>query len=57
MPWAVRKQVVWLVYWRQYRDLGNPKHRKEVQDFWGGKEIGEPGLTATEMYDALSLER
>ena len=37
-----------------HRDLGNPKHRKEVQDFWGGKEIsGEPGLTATEMFDAL----
>lgn len=37
-----------------HRDLGNPKHRKEVQQFWGGKEIkGEPGLTATEMFDAL----
>ncbi|MEO0571012.1 MAG: molybdopterin-dependent oxidoreductase [Bacteroidota bacterium] len=37
-----------------HRDLGNPKHRKEVQDFWGGKEInGEPGLTATEMFSAL----
>lgn len=37
-----------------HRDLGNPKHRKEVQEFWGGKEIqGEPGYTATEMFDAL----
>ncbi len=37
-----------------HRDLGNSIHRKEVQDFWGGKEIsGEPGLTATEMFDAL----
>ncbi|BFP41185.1 hypothetical protein FGF1_20300 [Flavobacteriaceae bacterium GF1] len=37
-----------------HRDLGNPRHRREVQDFWGGKEInGEPGLTATEMFHAL----
>ncbi|MET1258222.1 molybdopterin-dependent oxidoreductase [Flagellimonas sp. DF-77] len=38
-----------------HRDLGDPAHRKEVQEFWGGKEIkGEPGLTATEMFDALA---
>ncbi|SDR02292.1 nitrate reductase [Flagellimonas zhangzhouensis] len=37
-----------------HRDLGNPKHRKEVQEFWGSTEIhGEPGYTATEMFDAL----
>ncbi|MCM4153114.1 NAD(P)H-nitrite reductase [Arenibacter sp. N53] len=37
-----------------HRELGNPKHRKEVTDFWGGKEIkSEPGYTATEMFDAL----
>lgn len=37
-----------------HRDLGNPSHREEVRQFWGGKEInGEPGLTATEMFDAL----
>ncbi|MBU2948362.1 nitrate reductase [Zobellia uliginosa] len=37
-----------------HKDLGNPKHRKEVSDFWGGKEINsEPGYTATEMFDAL----
>jgi len=37
-----------------HKDLGNPIHRKEVSDFWGGKEIKErPGYTATEMFDAL----
>lgn len=37
-----------------HRDLANPVHREEVQRFWGGKEIsGTPGLTATEMFDAL----
>ena len=37
-----------------HRDLDNPQHRKEVADFWGGKEISpEPGYTATEMFDAL----
>ena len=38
-----------------HRELGNPAHRKEVSEFWGGKEISaEPGYTATEMFDALS---
>ena len=37
-----------------HRDLGNPRHRAEVAEFWGGKEIsGEAGYTATEMFDAL----
>ncbi len=37
-----------------HRDLGNEKHRKEVEEFWGGKPIKkEPGLTATEMFNAL----
>lgn len=37
-----------------HRDLDNPLHRKEVAEFWGGKEINpEAGLTATEMFDAL----
>ncbi|WP_291967803.1 nitrate reductase [Maribacter sp.] len=37
-----------------HKNLGNPKHRKEVSDFWGGGEIqAEPGYTATEMFDAL----
>jgi len=37
-----------------HKDLGNPRHRKEIADFWGGKEIkSEPGYTATEMFNAL----
>ncbi|WP_025739638.1 nitrate reductase [Aquimarina pacifica] len=37
-----------------HRDLGNDEHRREVANFWGGKEIsGKPGYTATEMFDAL----
>lgn len=37
-----------------HKDLENPEHRKQVSEFWGGKEISEkPGLTATEMFDAL----
>jgi ferredoxin-nitrate reductase len=38
-----------------HRNLDNPVHRKEVQDFWKGKEISaKPGLSATEMFDALN---
>ena len=38
-----------------HKDLANPEHRKEVSNFWGGEEISEkPGLTATEMFDALN---
>lgn len=37
-----------------HRNLNNPVHREEVQNFWGGKVIQEkPGLTATEMFEAL----
>ena len=37
-----------------HRDLGNEKHRKEIEEFWGGKPIKkESGLTATEMFNAL----
>ncbi|MEO5911200.1 MAG: molybdopterin-dependent oxidoreductase, partial [Pelobium sp.] len=37
-----------------HKNLDNPLHRKEVQDFWSGGEINsKPGLTATEMFDAL----
>jgi ferredoxin-nitrate reductase len=37
-----------------HKDLANPEHRREVADFWGVDEISEkPGLTATEMFDAL----
>jgi len=38
-----------------HRDLNNSADRKEVQDFWGGTVIsGKPGLTATEMFEALN---
>ena len=37
-----------------HRDLSNPAHREEVQKFWGSGPIsGQPGLTATEMFQAL----
>ncbi len=37
-----------------HKDLMNPEHRREVADFWGVNEINpKPGLTATEMFDAL----
>ena len=37
-----------------HKNLANPKDRKEVADFWNSKEISpNPGLTATEMFDAL----
>ncbi|HTE02149.1 MAG TPA: molybdopterin-dependent oxidoreductase [Mucilaginibacter sp.] len=37
-----------------HRDLNNPLHREEVQKFWGGAPIDpKPGLTATEMFEAL----
>jgi ferredoxin-nitrate reductase len=37
-----------------HKELNNPEHRKEVADFWGVESISEkPGLTATEMFDAL----
>ena len=38
-----------------HRNLNNPLHREEVQKFWGGTVIAEkPGLTATEMFEALN---
>jgi len=38
-----------------HRDLNNPLHRQEVQKFWGGTVIDpKPGLTATEMFEALN---
>ncbi|HEY2582666.1 MAG TPA: molybdopterin-dependent oxidoreductase [Mucilaginibacter sp.] len=38
-----------------HRDLKNPLHREEVQKFWGGTVINsQPGLTATEMFEALN---
>lgn len=37
-----------------HKNLADPQHRKEVADFWGSKPIApNPGLTATEMFDAL----
>ncbi|HLI94358.1 MAG TPA: FAD-dependent oxidoreductase, partial [Puia sp.] len=41
-----------------HRELSNPAHRAELQKFWGSGPIcPEPGLTATEMFDALSQGR
>jgi ferredoxin-nitrate reductase len=38
-----------------HRDLSNPLHREEVEKFWGGTKISpKPGLTATEIFDALN---
>ena len=37
-----------------HRDLANPAHRAEVQQFWGSGPLADkPGFTATEMFDAL----
>ena len=41
-----------------HRDLKNPAHREEVQQFWGGKVISEhAGLTATEIFQALNDDK
>jgi ferredoxin-nitrate reductase len=38
-----------------HRNLSDPSHREEVRRFWGGTAISEkPGLTATEMFEALN---
>ncbi|HXD76798.1 MAG TPA: molybdopterin-dependent oxidoreductase [Puia sp.] len=38
-----------------HRELGNAAHRENVQRFWGsGPLAAKPGLTATEMFDALA---
>jgi ferredoxin-nitrate reductase len=37
-----------------HRNLANPEHRLEMEQFWGGGKIApKPGLTATEMFDEL----
>jgi len=37
-----------------HRDYTNPQHRKEVADYWGVDSVSQkPGLTATELFDAL----
>jgi len=41
-----------------HRDLANPEHRRAVQEFWNSGPIAEkPGLTATEMFEALEEGR
>ena len=38
-----------------HRNIDNPTHRQEVQDFWGGTIISpNPGFTATEIFEALN---
>jgi len=37
-----------------HRDYANPEHRQEVADYWGVDDVPQtPGLTATELFDAL----
>ncbi len=37
-----------------HKDLANPKHRKEVADYWGVDDVSpNPGMTATEMFENL----
>ncbi|MCB4807100.1 molybdopterin-dependent oxidoreductase [Tamlana sp. 62-3] len=37
-----------------HKDLANAEHRREVAQFWGVEDISpKPGLTATQMFDAL----
>lgn len=42
-----------------HRDVTNPTHRAEVEAFWNSpvKIADKPGLTATEMFDALADDR
>lgn len=41
-----------------HRDLSNPDHRRAVQEYWGSGPIdGKPGLTATEMFEAMAEGR
>jgi ferredoxin-nitrate reductase len=38
-----------------HRDLSNPEHRRQVQEYWGcGPLSATPGLTATEQFEALA---
>lgn len=38
-----------------HRDISNPDHRREVQEYWGSGPLSDrPGLTATEMFEALA---
>jgi len=42
-----------------HRDVTNPAHREEMENFWNSpvKIASKPGLTATEMFEALADER
>jgi ferredoxin-nitrate reductase len=41
-----------------HRDLSNPEHRRQVEEYWGSGPISaQPGLTATEMFAALAEGR
>ncbi|MDF7814716.1 nitrate reductase [Hymenobacter sp. YC55] len=41
-----------------HRNLANPAHRTEVQQFWGSGPLADkPGYTATEMFEALENGR
>lgn len=38
-----------------HREIANPEHRQQMQDFWGGTTISDKsGKTATEMFEALA---
>ncbi|CAH0994743.1 Periplasmic nitrate reductase [Emticicia aquatica] len=37
-----------------HREIANPQHRTEMEEFWGGNKISDKiGLTATEMFKSL----
>jgi ferredoxin-nitrate reductase len=41
-----------------HHDLDNPDHRRKIADFWGAPTLDpEPGLMATEMFEALEDDR
>lgn len=41
-----------------HMDLANPAHREKLQQFWNGGPIApQPGLTATEIFEALEQDR
>ncbi|HEY6902160.1 MAG TPA: molybdopterin-dependent oxidoreductase, partial [Puia sp.] len=41
-----------------HRDLSNPEHRRQVQEYWGSGPLAEkPGLTATQMFEAMAEGR
>ncbi|MGV3640514.1 MAG: molybdopterin-dependent oxidoreductase [Adhaeribacter sp.] len=41
-----------------HRDLSKPEHRRQVAEFWGVPDVpAQPGLTATEMFEALRTDK